>query len=112
MSAVPARFDEEVHAPLRLQLCSALLPVRSATFPALREALGVSDSVLSKHLSRLQAVGYVAIDKRAVGGRSRTSAALTEAGRVAVRGHLTALREIAAAAEAVEEPAQATILDR
>lgn len=100
VTAVTPRFDEEIHAPLRLQLCAALAPVRSAEFSALRETLGVSDSVLSKHLSRLQSVGYVGVDKATRGGRVHTSASLTEAGRTALRGHLAALRALADLADA------------
>lgn len=100
VTAVTPRFDDEIHAPLRLQLCAALAPVRSAEFSALRETLGVSDSVLSKHLSRLQSVGYVGVDKATRGGRVHTSASLTEVGRSALRGHLAALRALADLAEA------------
>lgn len=91
-----ARFDDVVHAPLRLRICAALSPVDHVAFGVLASTLAVSPSVLSKHLSTLQDAGYVRVLKETVGGRVWTSAALTRAGRDAYAGHLAALREIVA----------------
>ena len=52
-----ARFDEIVHAPNRLQVCAILSAVSSADFATVREALGVADSVLSKHVRVLHDAG-------------------------------------------------------
>lgn len=92
-------FDETIHAPLRLQLCALLSPLEEAEFAVLREELGVSDSVLSKHLSQLEQAGYVALRKSAVGGRQRTWAGLTAKGRKALAGHVAELKRIAALVE-------------
>ena len=67
---VPA-FDPVVHAPHRLQLCALLAPADEAEFAVLRDAVGVSDSVLSKHLRTLEEAGYVVVRKRTLGGRVR-----------------------------------------
>jgi len=67
-------------------------------FATLREIVGVSESVLSKHLKHLEDAGYVAIDKRTVASRVRTWLALTRAGRKALEAHMTALRALMAAA--------------
>ena len=92
-------FDELIHAPLRLQICALLAPVRSQPFAAIRESLGVSDSVLSKHLSTLSDVGYIQVSRVRSDARSRRQVALTAAGRSALRGHLAALEAIVSAAE-------------
>lgn len=91
-------FDELIHAPLRLQICAMLAPVRGLPFADLRDQLQVSDSVLSKHLSTLATAGYVAVSRVRRDSRSRRRVALTTSGRGALRGHLTALQEIAATA--------------
>ena len=91
---VRARFDEVVHAPNRLQICAMLAPVDSVDFATARDALGVADSVLSKHVKVLQDAGYVAVRKALVGSRTRTSLALTKAGRRAYDGHVAALRAL------------------
>jgi DNA-binding transcriptional ArsR family regulator len=44
---------DPLHAPARLQVVTTLSAVSEAEFAALRAALEVSDSVLSKHFSAL-----------------------------------------------------------
>nr|WP_275428509.1 transcriptional regulator [Streptomyces sp. CS090A] len=46
-----------IHAPNRLQICAMLAAVDSMEFSRARESLGVSDSVLSKHLKVLEGAG-------------------------------------------------------
>jgi DNA-binding MarR family transcriptional regulator len=101
-----AAFNELIHAPLRLQICAMLSPVRSLPFSDIRDSLDISDSVLSKHLSALSEAGYVEVSRVRAGSRSRRQVTLTKPGRTALLGHLAALQAIAAAAEPAmaEEP--------
>jgi len=91
-----ARFDELIHAPLRLRICASLAPVDRAEFSHLKQNLGVADSVLSKHLKQLGDAGYVDIERFTKLGRSHVRVSLTTAGRRAYVGHVAALREITA----------------
>lgn len=94
MTAEP-RFDEVIHAPNRLRICAALAAVTEAEFATLRESLGVTDAVISKHLRVLQEAGYVTLTKpTGRGGRVRTWVSLTSAGRRAVAAHITELRRL------------------
>jgi DNA-binding MarR family transcriptional regulator len=104
-----AAFDELIHAPLRLQICAMLSPVRSLPFSDIRDSLEISDSVLSKHLSALAGAGYVEVSRVRANSRSRRQVTLTDPGRTALHGHLAALQAIAAAAEpaTAEEPSSA-----
>ena len=88
------RFDEIVHAPNRLQICAILSAVSSADFATVREGLGVSDSVLSKHVRVLHEAGYIDVHKSICASRVRTSLSLTGAGRAAYGGHVAALGAI------------------
>ena len=65
----------------------------------MRDATGVSDSVLSKHISQLADAGYVKVRKAALGGRQRTWLSLTRAGRRAFASHMQALEALVAAAQ-------------
>ncbi|MGZ5401313.1 MAG: transcriptional regulator, partial [Nocardioides sp.] len=69
-----------------------------AEFGTLRDTLGIADSVTSKHLSALEDVGYVRLDKRRPGGvgRPRTWVKMSDAGRAAFRDHVAELRRLAA----------------
>ena len=95
-----AGFDEIVHAPNRLQICAILAAVDSADFAAVREMLGVADSVLSKHVRVLHEAGYIVVHKATSASRVRTSLSLTPAGRAAYNGHVAALHAIVSSAPA------------
>lgn len=89
-----AELDPLIHAPARLQLVASLTAVSEAEFAVLRDALEVSDSVLSKHISALASAGYVRSHKGVRDGRRTTWVALTDAGRSALHDHVAALREL------------------
>ena len=100
MSAHPLALDPVIHPPARLQVAAVLAAVTEAEFAVVRDAVGVSDSVLSKHLSALAEAGYVKLRKAALGGRQRTWASLTREGRRAFAAHVAALQALAATAQA------------
>lgn len=91
-----ADLDPVIHAPARLQLMTTLSAASEAEFVTLRDALQVSDSVLSKHVSALVDAGYVRSRKGSRSGRRTTWITLTEPGRSALRHHVAELRRLIA----------------
>jgi DNA-binding MarR family transcriptional regulator len=89
------RLDEVIHSPVRFSIVAALEGVDEAEFARVRDVVEISDSVLSKQATQLEAAGYVKIRKGYVGKRPRTWLSLTSQGRAAYRRHLEALRAIA-----------------
>lgn len=89
-------FDPVIHAVGRLQICAILSGVDQAEFSLLKTRLGVSDSVLSKHLKLLEEAGYVALTKAAQDGRQRTWASLTKQGKAVFKAHVAELNRLAA----------------
>lgn len=89
------RLDDVIHAPVRFSIVTALATVDNAEFAAVRDAVEISDSVLSKQATALEQAGYVKIKKGYVGKRPRTWLSLTDQGRKALESHLAALRDIA-----------------
>lgn len=84
-----ARPDPLIHPITRLSICGLLAAGADwVEFAALRDAAGISDSVLSKQSRVLEDAGYVEVRKGAVGRRPRTWFRLTAEGRQAVEGHL------------------------
>ncbi len=70
MTAPPeAGLDETIHAPHRLRICAFLASTDEAEFGTLRDLLGVSDSVTSKHLKVLEQAGYAKVSKPTGHGR-------------------------------------------
>jgi DNA-binding MarR family transcriptional regulator len=94
VTAVQPRFDPVVHAVSRLQICGLLAAVDTMDFAAVRDTVGVSDSVLSKHVKQLEEAGYVKVGKATIASRQRTSLSLTTAGRAAFAAHVAELRRI------------------
>ncbi|WP_430592107.1 transcriptional regulator [Humidisolicoccus flavus] len=91
---VEPRFDPLIHAPYRLRICAMLSQAESVEFGEILERCGLSKSALSKHLSQLVDVGYVAESAIVRAGRSRQLLTLTAAGRESYAGHRAALQQI------------------
>jgi len=66
------RLDEVIHAPVRFSIVASLAAADEAEFSAVRDTVEVSDSVLSRQVSTLEAAGYVKVRKGYVGRRPRT----------------------------------------
>lgn len=94
MTAEPA-FDELIHAPVRLSIMALVAPTTGVEFRYVRDALDISDSVLSKHVRILEEAGYVRIDKENLGGGlRRTWLGLTVTGAAAFHAHVAALDQL------------------
>lgn len=87
-------INATIHAPNRLRICALLEAAGEAEFGVVQQQLGVSASVLSKHVSVLMGAGYVEQRKAVRDTRQRVWLKLSPQGREAYRGHLTALRAI------------------
>lgn len=87
-------LDPVIHAPKRLAAMAVLSSATTATFPFLREHLGVSDSDLSKQMTTLEKAGYIAVSKSGRGRGATTTYRITRAGRRAYDQHRQALTAI------------------
>jgi DNA-binding MarR family transcriptional regulator len=98
---VTAKPDPLIHPITRLSICGLLAAGANwVEFAALRDAAGISDSVLSKQSRVLEDAGYVEVRKGAVGRRPRTWFRLTPQGREALAGHLAWLAQLEEAVSA------------
>lgn len=88
-------LDELLNHPVRLSIVAALTGVEKAEFALVRDAVEVTDPMLSKQVALLESAGYVGVDKGRVGRRTRTWLNLTEEGRRAYGRHISALEAIA-----------------
>ena len=102
-----AKPDPLIHPITRLSICGLLAAGADwVEFAALRDAAGISDSVLSKQSRVLEDAGYLEVRKGAVGRRPRTWFRLTASGRQALQGHLAWLAQLdeAVSASTRDEP--------
>jgi len=77
--------DRLIHEPNRLALLVVLNAVEEADFLFLMEQTGLTKGNLSSHSAKLEAAGYVEVEKTFVGKIPRTVYRLTEAGVQALR---------------------------
>jgi DNA-binding MarR family transcriptional regulator len=88
-----AEVDRLVHEPARLMTLLVLYTVEAADFTFLINATELTDGNLSSHLSKLEAAGYVEVDKSFAGKKPRTRLRLTTAGRQAVEDYRNTMQQ-------------------
>lgn len=88
-----AEVDRLVHEPARLMILMVLYMVKTADFTFLVNATELTDGNLSSHLSKLEAAGYVDIEKGYAGKKPRTLLRLTAVGRQAVENYRSTMEK-------------------
>ena len=76
-------INKMIHEPARLLLMANLYVVESADFLFLMRQTGMTFGNLSSHMSKLEAAGYIDVEKEFVGKKPNTKLSLTEMGRQA-----------------------------
>jgi DNA-binding MarR family transcriptional regulator len=94
------RLDDVVHQRVRLGILAVLAQADRADFTYLRQALGLTDGNLSRHLSVLEEAGYLELTKTFEGRKPRTWARATHRGKAALAEEMAALRELVSGYEA------------
>jgi len=77
--------DRLIHEPSRLAILVILNALEEVDFLFLMEQTGLTKGNLSSHTAKLEAAGYIEIDKMFVGKIPRTVYRMTEAGAVALQ---------------------------
>lgn len=81
MSHPRHQLDDVIHSPVRLSIMAILAAAGETDNRFLKNAVEVSDSLLSKHIGTLESAGYVKIIKGYTGKRPCTWYSLTDLGR-------------------------------
>jgi len=89
-----ADINRMVHEPARLMIMAVLQVVESADFVFLLHQTGLTRGNLSSHLSKLEAAGYVAIEKEFVEKIPRTLIRLTSDGREAFQVYRQSMMQV------------------
>ena len=75
------KIDKLIHEPSRYMLMAYLYVVEVADFLFLVRQTGMTWGNLSAHLGKLEAAGYVVIEKEFLGKKPHTTVRLTDDGR-------------------------------
>ena len=82
-----AGLDRLIHEPARLSILTALSACQSADYLFLQRLTGLTGGNLSSHLSKLEEVGLIQVEKRFVEKRPNTLVQITDKGRTAIENH-------------------------
>lgn len=89
-----ADIDRTIHEPARLMILAYLCVVESADFLFLMRQTGLTGGNLSSHMSRLEAAGYIAIEKEFVDKKPHTMLRLTDEGRAAFQEYVQSMKQV------------------
>ena len=89
-----AEVDRLIHEPARLMIVTILSAVESADFLYLQRETGLTKGNLSSHLSKLEAAGYIEIQKTYRGKIPLTVCSLSNTGRKAFQEYRDQLKYI------------------
>jgi DNA-binding MarR family transcriptional regulator len=89
-----ADINQVIHASARLMVLTYLYVVESVDYVFLVRLTGLTWGNLSTHLTKLEEVGYVAINKEFRGKKPHTTISLTEQGRIAFREYRKSLQQV------------------
>ena len=90
-----SRLERIFHEPARLIIMSQLLgTVDGVTFTDLRDACGLTDGNLSRHLAALERAKAIRIEKAFAGHRPQTTVCLSQQGRDDFLAYLQALEAV------------------
>ena len=89
-----AEVDRLIHEPARLMIITFLSAVKSANFLYLQHETGLTKGNLSSHLSKLEAAGYIEIQKTYRGKIPLTVCSLSDTGCKAFQEYRDQLKYI------------------
>jgi DNA-binding MarR family transcriptional regulator len=89
-----AGLDRLIHEPARLSILTALAACQSADYLFLQRLTGLTGGNLSSHLSKLEEVGLIKVEKRFVDKRPNTQVQITDKGRTAIENHWVQLENL------------------
>jgi DNA-binding MarR family transcriptional regulator len=86
--------DRLIHEPARYSIMTLLYVVERADFLFVHNQTHLTPGNLSSHLSKLEAAGYLKIQKEFVGKIPRTFLSLTEPGRRAFEDYRNKMKQL------------------
>ena len=87
-------IDRLIHEPARLTILAHLFVVESADFLFLKHQTGLTWGNLSSHIGKLEAAGYVKIEKQFIDKKPHTTLYLTNEGRDAFKGYMQKMKQV------------------
>lgn len=87
-------LNKAFESRIRLGIMSILMVNESIDFANLKEMLDITDGNLASHVSALEKLEYVSVNKQFIGKKPNTTYAATALGKSAFIEHLNALESL------------------
>ncbi len=87
-------LNKAFESRVRLGIMSILMVNERADFGSIKEQLQVTDGNIASHISALEKLEYIKVEKKFIGKKPNTSYAATSNGKMAFHLHLNALEAI------------------
>ena len=88
------KIDRLIHEPGRLIIMAHLSVVESADFLFLKRQTGLTWGNLSAHLNKLEAAGYIEVEKEFINRKPHTVLHLTDKGQIAFHTYRQSMKQM------------------
>jgi DNA-binding HxlR family transcriptional regulator len=88
------QLNKAFESRIRLGIMSILMVNETIDFATLKEMLDITDGNLASHVSALEKLEYVSVNKQFIGKKPNTTYAATALGKSAFMEHLNALESL------------------
>ena len=89
-----AAIDKLIHEPARFSIMAHLYVIESADFLFLMRQTGLTKGNLSSHMSKLEAAGYIKVEKEFVNKKPHTMLSLSNEGRTAFQDYRARMKRV------------------
>lgn len=94
METITNELDKVLHQPIRTHIMAYLVTHGSCDFNTIKKLFALSDGHMTTHMRELLEHDYVATEKLATDGKSKTIYHITPTGKNAFENYVNALKKI------------------
>lgn len=87
-------LNKAFESRVRLGIMSVLMVADQVDFVTLKEQLQVTDGNIASHITALEKLAYIKVEKKFIGKKPNTTYAVTTQGKKAFKEHINALEKL------------------
>lgn len=87
-------LNKAFESRVRLGIMSVLMVADQVDFVTLKEQLQVTDGNIASHISALEKLAYIKVEKKFIGKKPNTTYSFTAQGKKAFKEHINALEKL------------------
>ena len=87
-------LNKAFESRVRLGIMSVLMVADQVDFVTLKEQLQVTDGNIASHITALEKLAYIKVEKKFIGKKPNTTYSVTSQGKKAFKEHINALEKL------------------